>query len=557
MMRRGFLYNIIRFAGLFTGCLFLINSIKAAPIDSVVAKIVATNFYTQTYSIKNPIAKLVYTEQSAGGEPEYYIYAMWPNVAKSGPHEQGFVIVSGDDAAHPIIGYSPEGYYNLVHTPSNFVFWMQHYKKQIASIRQLKLKASADIKNEWTAYKNNLPLTNVKKAAGAVLPLITTVWDQSPYYNSYCPDQCVAGCVATAMGQIMKYWTYPPHGIGTSEYTDNPYGTLSAIYDTTHYNWAAMPARVTRNNPSVATLMYDCGVSVNMEYTAYNSGSFMINADDPTSAESAFVKYFGYNGSTIQGLYMDNYSGSEWIALLENELNNKRPLQYAGSGDSGAHSWVCDGYNASNYFHMNWGWSGYYDGYYSLSALNPDVYAFNSGEEALIGIQPAPAIADFSANPIVVRAGDTVHFTDNSFAPTPLTAWQWTFPGAINTSSSIQNPTAVYGSPGSYTVSETVTSSEGSGTTTQQDYIIVLANNTVNVYPTLSNGTFNIQLHDASLEGSNIEFSVYNAIGQKIYTTTLVHYITTVSITVPGGIYFFRAFDSSGKPVDAGKLFIQ
>lgn len=557
MLRKILLYRPIQCTCFLSVFLFFFFPVKAAPVDSLTAKTVAANFYTRSYHVSNPVLLLVYTEQSAEGEAEYYIYNVYPY--------KGFVIISADDAAEPVIGYSNEGYFPGLRNTGlhsslispDFAFWMQRYKKQIASIRTNKIQATATIQNKWNAYKNNLPLKNTKQATGSVSPLVSTLWAQSPYFNYSCPARCVAGCVATAMGQIMKYWAYPPHGVGTSSYNDNPYGTLSADYDTSHYDWASMPNMVNRANVPVATLMYDCGVSVDMEYSPGNSGSFMISQDNPVSAQTAFVTYFGYNNATIQGLYESDFSNSQWIALLESELNNKRPFMYAGGGDSGSHAWVCDGYNSDNEFHMNWGWAGYEDGYYTLSALNPAGIPLSSDEEALIGIEPAPAVADFSGNPLIIRAGDTVQFTDNSFGPVPITSLYWSFQGATPPSSTLKNPIAIYNSPGTYNVTETATSTEGNGLMTQRNYVLVLTNNTVNVYPTLSDGDFTVQLHDASLAGSNIKFCLYNMLGQKLYTTTLTQYITQLTVTVPHGMYFFRAFDASGKPVSTGKLMIK
>lgn len=544
------MYHNIKYACLI-GCFLLAAFTRAAPVDSATAKTAAANFYAQRFGIKSPKLSLAYMEMSAEGQPEYYIYTISP---------KGFVIIAADDAAHPIIGYSSESYYSPAHLSPNFTFWMKRYKTQIAGIRQHNLKATSDIADEWNACKNNAPLKRAVKSGNSINPLLTTVWAQAPYFNSTCPGGCVAGCVATAMGQIMKYWAYPPHGVGSSSYTDAPYGMLSANYDTTHYYWSEMPARVVQKNAPVATLMYDCGISVNMNYIDSSSSSYMIVSDNPPSgisAESAFVNYFGYNGSTIQGLYMSDYSGSEWISLLENELNNKRPFQYAGSGDQGGHSWVCDGYDANNYFHMNWGWAGYEDGYFNLSSLNPDNVPLSEDEEALIGIQPAPAVADFNGSPLIVWAGDTVHFTDNSFGTSAIKTWQWSFQGATTSGSTEQNPIAIYPTPGSYFVSETVTSGQGTGTSAKLHYVLVLQNNTVNVYPTLSDGTFTAQLHDGSLAGSNIRFSLYSILGQKVYTTVLTQYRTSITVNVPHGIYIFRAFDASGKPVSTGKMMIQ
>jgi hypothetical protein len=464
----------IRRACLIIGLLFLTAKLEANPVDSITAKSVAANFYTRNYNVKIQSLSLVYTEKSSQGNAEYYIYNVLP--------DSGFVIVSADDAAHPILGYSSEGYFpssqlttlNSQLVSPCFSFWMQKYKKQIDYIRTNNLNASDAIQNEWTAYKYNLPLKTGKVASSAVTPLVKTIWAQAPYFNSTCPDNCVAGCVATAMAQIMKYWSFPPHGIGSNIYDDFPYGTLYAVFDTTQYDWAAMPDKVTGNNPAVATLSYQCGVSVDMTYTPNSSGSYMIVGDDSICAQSAFTAYFDYYQPTIQGLYEYNFNSGSWSEILENELNNNRPFMYAGSGDSGSHAWVCDGYDASGNFHMNWGWTGYEDGYYNLNALDPDKLPLSSNEEALIGIEP-------------------------NLQPVNLS-------------------------------------------------------NTVNVYPTLGNGTFTVQLQDASLAGTNLQFSIYDMLGQKIYSTTLTHYLTLITITVPPGMYIFRAYDSSGKPVSTGKM---
>lgn len=536
------------------------STIKSTPVDSITAKTVAGCFYSQNCGIKNISLKLGYIEKSYKGQAEYYIYNIYP--------AGGFVIVSADDAAYPIIGYSSEGYYRPDNISPEFSFWMKRYKTQIASIRQHNIKATANIQNEWKAYKNNLPLQSGKSMRSSVGPLVKTIWAQAPYYNASCPvtvvdgvdSNDVAGCVATAMAQIMKYWAYPPHGISSNSYSLSPYGVLYANFDTTHYNWAAMPNNVTRNNSEVATLMYDCGVSVDMEYTVDNSGAYVANGDVPShiSAQSAFSQYFGYSGSSMQAVYESNYSYANWVSLIENELNSNRPVLYSGSGDDGGHAWVCDGYNsATDQFHMNWGWAGYEDGYYSLNSLNPDNIPLGTGEEALIGIEPAPAVADFTAAPLIIRAGDTVTFTDNSIAPVPLVAWQWSLPGTLTTSSGTQNPAVVYETPGTYNVTETATSSEGSGTTSHFNYIIVLDNSSVNVYPTVSNGNLTIQLHDPSLTSKNITFSVYTMLGEKVYTTTLMQYVTQLTLSVQPGMYFFRAFDALGKPVSTGKLVIE
>lgn len=130
-------------------------------------------------------------------------------------------------------------------------------------------------------------------------------------------------------------------------------------------------------------------------------------------------------------------------------------------------------------------------------------------------------------------------------------------PGGTTTNSTAQNPMVIYNTPGSYSVSETVTSNKGNNILTRNNYVIVLDNNTVNVYPTLSNGSFTVQLNNASLAADNMEFSLYDILGHKVYSTPLTKFTTQVTLFIPRGMYFYRAFDSSDKPVSTGKLMIK
>ena len=551
-MPKGILSLKVKCACSLLGFILVVNLAWSATVDSVTAKTAASNFYAQKYNIAAPALSIVHTEISASGEAEYYVY----NINS----KNGFVIIAADDAVDPILGYSSEGVYSPSNISPEFAFWMQRYKTQIEYIRQHNIAATATIQNKWNGYKNNIPDNN-QRVQSAVGPLVQTLWAQAPYYNEFCPgtgeNQAVAGCVATAMAQVMKYWAFPPHGLGAYSYTDVLYGALSANFDTTNYNWAGMPLNVTRSNAPVAILTYDCGVAVEMVYSPSSSGSYLIDADNSISAQSAFLQYFGYNPSTSQGLYRSNFTTANWTSLLVNELNNNRPLLYAGSGNQGGHAWVCDGYEANGDFHMNWGWGGSYDGYFNINSLNPSGIDLNSTEEVLIGIEPSPAVVVFSANKRVVWAGDTVTFSDNSFGPSPVVSRQWSLPGAATDNPTLQNPVVVYPSAGTYNAAETVTTGNGSNSLTQSNYITVLDNNTVNVYPSVNQGTFTVQLQNGALTGSNLQFSLYNMLGERMYTTTLAQYSTQVTLNVAPGMYFFRAFNSLGKPVSTGKIAIQ
>lgn len=390
---------------LFTSLLLISAIANANPVLETTAATVAGNYYKQTYHADAGTLTLVYTERSSDGQAVYYVFDV--------NSDMGFVIVSAEDAGYPIIGSSNTGHYVIPTDNNNVGFWMNRRKKEIIAMRASNIRATADISNTWSAYIHNTPVNNIHQAMSNVNPLLGSIeWDQEPYYNALCPGGSVTGCVATAMAQIMKYWAYPSIGLSTSCYYDETrygytenYGQLCADYDTSHYVWTAMPDQVTSTNHEVAKLMYDCGVSVDMDYSPSGSGAFVVGR--APSAQNSYVKYFNYNSSTIKGDMQSNYSESAWVSLIENELNNKRPVQYEGTDSiNGGHSWVCDGYNISGEFHMNWGWSGQDDGYYSPTNLNPDGYNFSEEDVgAIIGIEP-PAdlgVAAVSNNSITFK----------------------------------------------------------------------------------------------------------------------------------------------------------
>lgn len=371
--------------------------IHAAKISEQQANKVAVTFLESQTGNTSLKAILHYKKVDPDGTVAFYIFNFLAY--------QGFVIVTGDDNLEPVIAYSTESNFDIdIASQSGVSVWMSDIHEQVKSIMKQNLKADTRISNLWTAYSSGTLITNPQSAS--VLPLLTTKWNQShtiggtAHYNSLCPfdvpanKNCVAGCTATAMAQIMKYWNYPAHGTGSHSYTDN-HGVQSANFGATTYNWSQMPDSVSSSSTNdVDILMYHCGVAVETDYEANESSAYMLSGYFHTSAQEAYVDYFGYS-SSIQGLCSWMFQPNAWIALLKNELDEKRPIQYAGHG-SGGHTWVCDGYNALDQFHMNWGWGGgpnCLNGYFSLTNLNPGGHDYNSTQQALIGIRPS-ALSD-------------------------------------------------------------------------------------------------------------------------------------------------------------------
>jgi len=397
---------------LFLILLIVSRSLFANPVDTTIAKIVATNFFTARISQSNQARvkslatqkleiELVHQEfddsldinNKANLEPYYYVYNVKGN--------NGFIIVSADDGVTPILGYAFEGKYDSINQPPAFIEWMKNFKRQIKDAKVIKQDTINNVSSEWSKIKSSE--TNQTNATTTeVAPLLTSTWNQGCYYNTYCPQdvngQCGhvwAGCVAVAMGQIINYWKYPAVCNDIPGYTSPNYGSISGINSTT-YNWTNMSNNLTSSSTSiqkdaVAQLLYHCGVSVSMNYGLNGSGAFSINA------AIALSRYFNYPAS-VQYKHKKDYLTTEWKALLTNELDHNRPMYY--SGDSiGSHAFVCDGYQNSDYFHFNWGWGGSSDGYFYIDNLNPSGYNLNNNQFAIIGISTVPLpIIQFTNN---------------------------------------------------------------------------------------------------------------------------------------------------------------
>lgn len=360
-------------------CLLLITFASGKSVTMEKASQVA-NKYLNAYPWKASRSIANSFSKSYNGITTYYVFNFTGG---------GFVVVSADDAAIPILAESDQGFVEESITSPEARYWFENYSKEIAEI----IASKAD--NTETAAQWNQILNNEIKAPVAdVAPLLTTTWDQGTNYNTYCPldaagpnGRVYVGCVATTMGQIMKYYNFPAKGVGSHSYVHDTYGLQSADFGAIDYNFAAMGNTATSSSfQEIATLLYHAGVSVNMGYgTAEGSGAF--SEDVPY----AMSNYFNYDNSTIKQAFYSDYTSTTWKTFLKSELDARRPLYYSGQSDAGGHAWVCDGYrNSDGKFHMNWGWLGVSDGYYAIGALNPtgSSYKFNSDNAVIYGIKP-------------------------------------------------------------------------------------------------------------------------------------------------------------------------
>ena len=368
-------------------------AVLASPVDQSTAVLVARNFALSQLDAARRAAlgdkpfldaHVIYTHtMPASGNAAIYAVDLGT----------GFVLVSADDVAHPVLGYNLGRTWPKQTLATQVSSFLDDLARQIESA--VGNDPDSETAEEWQELLLPGSTPRPKDIPDSVGPLLTTTWDQGQYYNALCPEDpngpdghCVTGCVATAMAQIINYWGYPIHGRGIHSYSQDTYGTLTVNYDSANYDYAHMPNALTSSSTeeeiqAVATLMRDCGVSVNMRYAANESGALVFDIRGAMTDYFIFSPYLKYTEK-------ESWPEDEWIQALKSNVSQQHPMLYGGSGDNGGHMFICDGYNDVDFFHFNFGWSGACDGWYQTSAVSPNVtYDFSSNQNAFFDILPA------------------------------------------------------------------------------------------------------------------------------------------------------------------------
>lgn len=393
-------------------------ALKAAPVSEKQAVKQVRQFLAEKdMHISEKSIHLAYKSlnKSKVEKTNYYVY----NIGD----DKGFVILSGDNRAVPVLGYSDTGSFDYDKMPNNIKWWLSYYDEAMSQVIQ----------------DNLVNHVSASRPTDVISPLVSTKWDQMEPYNNLCPTingvKCPTGCVATAMAQVINYHRHPTDSTSSiGAYTTNSHHHFMPALEKTCFDWGQM--RNTYNSRSsqesidaVSKLMLYCGQAVNMDYTPTGSGAQTAYLGD------ILPSIFKYP-NTIHHVSRTGYSIAQWDSLLINELKNNRPILYTGYTSSWeGHAFVCDGYNGKGLYHINWGWSGAADGYFRISVLDSDMagtgggstsYRFNMYQSVIIGTMPsgeddyAPLASSLSVtNRISLEKGWEYTRTDinNNFTP--------------------------------------------------------------------------------------------------------------------------------------------
>ena len=347
----------------------------AQSVSLETAEQVAKNFWLK----KQGTSVTLVQDQSVSDVKGIYIF--------KNANGKGFVIVSDNENARPILGYSFENDFSNGTTPTNAHEWLKKYDSS-----NRPDTTNVDNQNKWNALKNYKPIdgASLLGTEKSIEPIVKCTWYQEEPYNNDCPkigsETALTGCVATAIGQILKTYEFPKEGYGSHTYTHPTIGELSTTM--TKYNWNNIKESYTgdpgeEGAEDVAALLYQIGVALEMNYGVDESSS------STTMATVVLQDYFQYKSNTIHYEYFKDFDYEVYKSLILADLKAGRPMLYGGvkSSTGGGHQFILDGYEydevTGDMFHINYGWGGDDNGYYTLDQL-----IYDTEQDVVFGIEP-------------------------------------------------------------------------------------------------------------------------------------------------------------------------
>ena len=370
---------------------FSLTALQANPIDHNLALTAAQKFATTQFAMERAMPQLVNTGQNEA----YYVFNL---------DDHSFVIIAGDDAHRPVIGYSAQSSFNAFDIPPALSYYLDGVAECMQQLNQAV--ATPDVAAEWASVLEHGRLISRRAGRGTGY-FCQTQWDQSYPYNCCCPEDpagsgghAIVGCLATAMSQLMRFWAYPAQGIGNHCYYHDDYGEICADFGNTTYDWDNMP-NVLNNSSTEAeklatgTLCFHCGVTIDMGYGPDGSGG----ASGPIPG--VMNTYFDYSDAIVQ-LRRNDYETETWKTMVREQFDMGWPMYYGGCDNGGCHAFVCDGYDDYDMFHFNLGWGGSSDGWYLIDDApytNPADAMFNFVPSEVYNQTPSVP-TEFTAVPV-------------------------------------------------------------------------------------------------------------------------------------------------------------
>lgn len=375
------------------GCISSLAGPRSYAQAKAIAEKQAAKLGIQIDEDRSPACKA----KSFGGETNsqtvsYYVFA--------NSEDKGFVIVSGDDRFPEIIGYSDEGTFNENELPDGLTYFMKSYQATVDKV----------LGNDETTIRNLELEKNIRSSLNVIKvePLLGNIaFGQDNPYNKMCPLydggslHAVTGCVPVAMAQVMAYYRYPKTlQADIPGYNCRKGQMTSSISKGEAYDWAnILPtyynvSYTDTNADAVAKLLFHCGAAIQVQYGPLSGGNL-----EP----SQLAKFFGYDADLLNKVYRSEVTLSQWVELINRELQAERPIIFSGFDSTGGHEFVCDGVDESGLYHINWGWNGSRNGYFDLMVLNPDYEGaasvsskdgYTKNLEILIGIAPDNGVKD-------------------------------------------------------------------------------------------------------------------------------------------------------------------
>ena len=422
----------------------LVGTIFGNPVDVKTAQKAAATFAASISQTKGAQdLNLVYTATNETATLNYFY------VFNS---ENGFVMISGDDNMIPVLAYSTESQFTTENMPEHVASFLKGYERMAQFVIDNNVVCVPENTQEWNELISGT--FRATKGTDAVSPLLgENKWGQSgntvngtykPLYDAKCPNRngqyAVTGCMATVLSQIISYHKYPSKGYGSHEYTHTAtepgrvsYGKQSFNFAGTTFDFTNMPLQLTPTSSTtqinaVATLMYACGVGVEMDYGTQESGGSGSGLEEQAShvhsGQYAIKQYFNYPLASI--ISRNTMGDASFLATIKADLDKSLPVAVTGfdANQQNGHIFVCDGYDASNKLHLNWGWDGGMNGYYALGGFTPRsgtvAYNFNYNNQAMVNIIPGNKLTNNTAlvlntkvttNPATIPCGNAFTVT--------------------------------------------------------------------------------------------------------------------------------------------------